>query len=181
MEAVDAGTFAEDARWFVVYTKPRAETQAEEHLQRQSFTTYLPRLKHSRYLKGRWRDVIVPLFPRYLFVRLVPGVENIAPIRSTRGVTGFVRFGQQLAFVPDAIVDSLRLSEDSALGARETNRPLFGRGDRIQVVQGALAGLEAIFEASSGEERVVILLSILGREENRVTLPRSDIRPASGW
>lgn len=174
---MEALPFDDDSRWFVVYTKPRAEAHAEEHLARQSFTTYLPRIRQLRHHRGHWREITAPLFPRYLFVRLVPGVEDISPVRSTRGVTKLVRFGEQLAVMPRGMVEALRACEDPAVGAHTLDRALFNRGDRVRIVQGAFAGLEGIFQVSTGEERVIILLNILGREASPVTLPKSDIKP----
>ena len=43
--------------------------------------------------------VVEPVFPRYLFVRLDFGVTNLAPIRSTLGVSDLVRFGEQRALL----------------------------------------------------------------------------------
>jgi len=34
--------------WYVIHTKPRNESVAEEHLRRQAFETYLPRIKQER-------------------------------------------------------------------------------------------------------------------------------------
>lgn len=177
MLAMEALSFADNSRWFVVFTKPRAETHAEEHLNRQSFTTYLPRIQQLRPYKGRWKEMTSPLFPRYLFVRLIPGVEDVSPIRSTRGVSGLVSFGGQLAVMPQGVVEALRACEDPTIGAHTLERSPFNRGDRIRIVQGAFAGLEGIFHVPTGEERVIILLNVLGRDASPVTLPLSDIEP----
>jgi len=47
-------------------------------------------------------------------------------------------------------------------------------GDRVQVRQGPLTGLEGIFESASGMDRVRLLIDVLGAPIH-VTLPRSQL------
>jgi transcriptional antiterminator RfaH len=74
-----------------------------------------------------------------------------------------VRFGDEAAIVPDSVVESLmgRADPESGLHRLADDRPR--RGTPVSVVDGPLAGLEGIFERDTGEERAVILLSLLGR------------------
>ena len=58
--------------WYVTHTKPRQEIRAEEHLQRQGFHCFLPRIKRKRIRLKQRVEPIEPMFPRYLFVRLDP-------------------------------------------------------------------------------------------------------------
>ncbi len=87
--------------WYAVCCKPRQEAIAEENLLRQGFHVNLPRIRIRRHRRGQWIDAIEALFPRYLFIRIDPYRCNTAPVRSTRGVVGLVRFGGQPAVVPD--------------------------------------------------------------------------------
>ncbi len=79
--------------WFLVQTKPAAEKSALEHLERQGYRVYHPRLLQRALRRGRWLDRIVSLFPRYVFVQVDVGPPVAAPIRSTVGVANVVRFG----------------------------------------------------------------------------------------
>ena len=79
--------------WYAVQAKPRQENTAEENLRRQGFDTYLPKIQLRRRRRDKWTKVVEPLFPRYLFIHLEPGVDNWAPLRSTLGVSTVVRFG----------------------------------------------------------------------------------------
>lgn len=142
-----------DERWYLAYTAPQREAMACEHLERQAYEAYLP-------LFGR----IEPMFPRYLFFRPSSPAQSIAPVRSTRGIQAVVRFGCLYARVPQALVDAVRQQE-----ARLKNRaPEHGRiqaGQRIRVKQDApaFAGLEGLVH-SSADQRVVVLMEILGRQ-----------------
>jgi transcriptional antiterminator RfaH len=149
--------------WYAIHTKPRQEEHAEEQLRRQAFEVYLPRIKQARRYRGRWRDAIEPLFPRYLFIRLDLGRENIAPIRSTRSVSRLVSFSGFPAKVPEELVDALLQSADPDTGLHQPDESRFEAGAPVTIVDGPLVGLEAIFQAHDGEARSIILLDILGK------------------
>jgi transcriptional antiterminator RfaH len=163
--------------WYAVQTKPRRESLAEEHLARQGYDVHLPLLESARRRRGRWRPVVEPLFPGYLFVKLDLRHDDWAPIRSSRGVaTGLVRFGGVPRSVPEGVVEGLLAAGTGAGGALRRDHP-FRAGDRVEIVAGPLAGLRAVFLAPTGAERVQLLLEMLGRQ-NRVVLSRHHLTPA---
>jgi len=136
-------------RWYVVQSQPNAELKAMEHLNRQGFATYLPRYVKRRRHARRVEHVPVPLFPRYLFV----GIDM-----TTQRWRSIVSAPQA---VPDQIVASLRACED---GVRLDLRPSFHSGDKIRVLDGALAGCFGLYEGMKDSERVAVLLDLLGRK-----------------
>jgi transcriptional antiterminator RfaH len=152
-------------RWYLVHTKPCGETLAHTHLSRQGYDVYLPRIAQPVLRRGRWRDRIVALFPRYLFVRLREGLQTLGPIRSSTGVADVVRFGSRYAVVPDSIVDGLVARADPESGLHRIGLPAGLRpGSPVSIAMGAFDGLKGIFERTEGAERVVILLQLLGRD-----------------
>ena len=150
-------------RWYAALCKPRQEMVAEANLANQGYAVYLPRLKDKHRRGGRWVDTVEPLFPRYLFVAAGLESQSLAPIRSTRGVSALVRFGGQPATVADYLIEALRKREDPATGLHGCTRPLFAPGAHIKLLEGPLAGLEGMFAAETGDERVVVLMELLGR------------------
>lgn len=161
--------------WYLVYTKPRNEFVAQQNLKRQGYESYLPLIRQSRRRKGRQFENIEPLFPRYLFVRFSPGHDNIAPIGYTTGVSGLVRFAEEPAVVSDQIIESLRRRADCDTGLHCPKAPLFVPGDTVIIDEGPLSGVESIYLAQTGSERVVVLLQLLGRE-NHVRIERNLLR-----
>jgi transcriptional antiterminator RfaH len=157
------------ANWYAVQTKARQEAIAQQHLANQSFDTFLPRLRAHKRLRGKWQTVIEPLFPGYLFVQLDIATQNSAPIRSTRGVVRLVRLGDRLQAVPTALVAELQDAQrhdGDAIAPEDFLNP----GDEVTFSDGPFAGLTAIFQARSGQERVIVLLNLLG-QCNRVRVP----------
>ena len=163
-------------QWFAVHTKPSRETLAEENLKRQGYEVYYPRIKQECRRRSRWTSIIGPLFPRYLFVNLEQGRDNFVPIRSTYGVSDLVRFGGIPKTVSNALIEAIRAREDRAQGMHITHRNWIP-GMEVVVAEGPFAGLKGIFKAESAEERVIILLRLLGRE-NRVVVTQNAIVPA---
>ena len=165
-------------RWFAVCCKPRQELIAHEHLLRQHYRVYLPRIKTRKRRAGKWVEVVEALFPRYIFIQVDPAENSLAPVRSTRGVVGLVRFGGQPAVVLDEVMDELWRHENEATGFHQDNRGQFRAGEPIKLVEGPLAGMEAVFAQDEGEKRVIVLLELLGKT-NKMSVDRDWIAQAA--
>jgi transcriptional antiterminator RfaH len=150
--------------WYPVYTKPRQEHIARENLERQSFEAYLPLMQASRKRRAKWVDTIEPMFSRYIFIRLEPGTTSVASVRSTRGVTGLVQFGNTLAPVPESFMSALLRTTDAETGVHTPEPNLLQEGDTVVLTDGPLANLHGIFKAADGDARAIILLKLLGTE-----------------
>ncbi len=151
-------------RWYLIHTKPSGEMLALANLQRQGYAVYLPRLlQHVRRGSRRYARV-GPLFPRYLFLRLREGQQPLAPVTFTVGVAGIVRFGSRYAVVPDEVIRDLRGRADPASGLHSLlEQGCLTPGAAVRITEGPFDGLEGIFQRQAGAERVIILLSLLGR------------------
>ncbi len=150
------------ANWYLIHAKPRQESLADENLRRQGYQTYLPLIRVWRRRRGRNVELIEPMFPRYLFIHLTESVDDFGPIRSTYGVSNLVRFGQDPARVPDDLIAAIRAHEDEQ-GVHPHPEPQLKAGDRVRLLAGPMAGYEAIFQARSGQERVLLLIEIAGK------------------
>lgn len=164
--------------WYVVYCKPRQETVAEENLRRQGFNVYLPRIRVRRRGQGQWVEAIEALFPRYLFLRIDPLWRSTSAVRSTRGVSGLVRFGAEPAVVPDTTINDLIQREDAASGLHVDADPPFYAGEPVKLLDGPLIGMEGVFTQQFGAKRVIVLLELLGKA-NKVTVSRDWIARAA--
>ena len=150
------------SNWYAVHTKPRAELLARAQLERQGFECRVPRTRRALRDARGMREVIEPLFPRYLFLYADPDRHNLAAVRSTRGVSGLVRFGAEPARVPQRVMDGLAARTRADDGLVELSTPALTPGTSVRIAQGPFAGLDAIFQANGAKERVVLLLRVLG-------------------
>lgn len=148
--------------WYLLYSKPKQERVALENLERQGYEAYLPLMPNRRRIKGRYTRVIEPMFPRYLFIHLSDKTDDWGPIRSTLGVSKLVRFGDLPARVPEGLIETLQSHENEA-GIQVLPLPEFKAGDRVRIAEGAMAGYEGVYQAKGSQERVIILLDVVGK------------------
>lgn len=162
-------------QWYAVHCRPRQEARAEEHLNRQGFEVFHPRLRVLRQRRAGLQPVIESLFPRYLFILLDDVADNWAPIRSTRGVAGLVRSGHQPLSVPDAVIDEIKRRTSPETGYVDlTTATDFRAGEKLRITEGPFKGYEAVFQSRRGEERVMVLLQIMHQAQS-ITVPHSAV------
>jgi transcriptional antiterminator RfaH len=114
---------------------------------------------------------VAALFPGYLFIRLDRICDDWAPIRSTRGVAHIVRFGDFPLPIADKIIEKIQ----ARLLKGPLHEPYLKFGQRVRIAEGTFSGIEAIFLTNDGEERVVLLLSIL-QSEQKLSFPITNVR-----
>lgn len=164
--------------WYAVYCKPRQELVAQENLLRQGYHVYLPRIQIRKRLRGKWVEVVEALFPRYIFIRIDSERCSTGPVRSTRGAVDLVCFGGQPSVIPDEMMEALFHREDTVSGFHRDSRPLFSAGATVRMVDGPLAGMEGIFVQEDGEERVFVLMELLGKT-NKISVGRDSVTEAA--
>jgi len=150
--------------WFAVYTKPRQEQIALENLERQGFKCFLPMAINPYQRRSASKLRIEPLFPRYLFLNAIPNQQSLGPVRSTRGVATLVRFGTELARLPEEVIRAVNSRCDPESGLVKLDPVPVAPGDKVKVFDGPLAGLEGIFKERKGKKRALLLASLLGTE-----------------
>ena len=161
--------------WYLVYTKPRLEKVAELNLTRQHFHTYLPFMQALRRHRGRYKTLIDPLFPRYLFIELDSQVGDWSKIRSTKGCISLVCFASIPAQVPLKLITYLKANEEARMKNTTNLTPEFKTGDRIRVLEGLLQDYEGIVKAKNSQERITLLLSLAEGHTREITLSAHQI------
>lgn len=142
--------------WYVVACHTKQERMARFHLERQGFTVYLP-MTLGGLVRGR--QSIVAFLPGYLFVQVEDDSAWWA-IRSTIGVKSVIAGGSTGKPLPmrDELLAEIRKREVDGL---VTVRRDFKPGERVRI---GLLPVEALFEEVSGERRVSLVVSLLGRD-----------------
>ena len=150
--------------WYAVHTRAQAEATALEHLLRQGYDAYLPRyraqVRHARRLK----TVLRPLFPRYLFAGVDRDAARWRPILSTVGVSDLVRAGDEPIALAPEIVETLRRQEEAGALERLARRRPPRLGELVRVSAGAFEDMIGRLVDLRDEDRVIVLLDILGRK-----------------
>src|SRR4051794_28234585 len=109
--------------WFVVWTESRAEKKVATRLSDNGFDAWLPSVTERHRWSDRWREVIMPLFPGYLFAR--GGHRLIPRLLQTPGVLTLVKHAGQPVLLTDEFIASLRrvVETDGAGAERITTQP----------------------------------------------------------
>lgn len=153
-----------NSQWYVVQSHLHSENKAAAHLARQGFEIYLPRYLKRRRHARRVEIVAVPLFPRYMFVAVDAATQRWHSIQSTIGVMSLVRNGDAPAVVPPNVISELKKREDARGLIQFDSKSPFAPGDRIRIVEGAFSDCLGFFECANDQDRVAILLDLLGRK-----------------
>jgi transcriptional antiterminator RfaH len=149
--------------WYAVHTRPHAETKALENLLRQGYAAYLPRYRTEIRHARRRQTVLRPLFPRYLFAGIDRTAMRWRPILSTVGVSDLVRSGDEPLPVAPEIVEALQAQEGAgAFDGLSRRTPRLG--DLVRISAGALEDMIGRLIELRDQDRVVVLLELLGRK-----------------
>jgi len=155
---------SDTAAWYVVSSKARREDVAAVQLAQRDVPVFLPRLVFER----RGERVVRPLFPGYLFARLVLPRDG-ARVVWAPGVRKLVTFEGEAPAVPDSAIEFLRAQAGPGglIVARPRPLPV---GRRVRVTDGPFAGLVGIIEnPPDARGRVSVLMNIL-RQQTRVSI-----------
>ena len=143
--------------WYLIKTKPRQEKIAKQNLENQGYVTFFPITKINNKL--------VILFPGYLFVQLNDKTQNLSPINFTKGVSHFVKFGLNFAKVPVSVIEYIKTNQH-VTAEKLKNLNKFKPGDKVQITDGVFDNYMAIFKCYKSNERVILLMNLLGREQS---------------
>ena len=159
-QATPPGKTSDAPHWYLLQCKPLQQARAELNLQQQGFTFYAPEHAVQRLRRGRVDVGTEALFPGYVFIQL-DSQSNWRALRATKGVSRVVGFGDRPLAVPDALIAALqaRLQTPAAPVA------LYKAGDRVLITEGCFKHIEAIVQAVTPQQRIVVLLNILNTQQ----------------
>lgn len=159
--------------WFAIHTHPQQEERAEGNLRSLNVETFFP-VSSQRRLRSnqRKKQVLKPLFPRYLFARFAS--DLLHKVRFTRGVNDVVGCGGMPTPVDNEIIWTIksRIGADGTINLDEQLQP----GARVKIEDGPFKDFAAVFERRlKNSDRVVLLLQAI-KYEARVVVESEYVR-----
>jgi transcription antitermination factor NusG len=148
-----------EPRWYAAYTCANHEKTVREQLEQRSIESYLPLYEAVRRWKDRRKRLQLPLFPGYVFVRMV--LVDRLRVLQVPSVVRLVAFNGHLVALPDAEIAGLK--NGLASGIRAEPHPVLAAGRRVRVKAGPLAGFEGIVIRRKNRLRLVISLGLVQR------------------
>jgi transcription antitermination factor NusG len=149
--------------WFVIWTECRAEKKVEARIAALGLSPWLPIVKERRRWSDRWREVVSPLFPGYLFAR-ARSVEWHKVLR-TPGVLTVVKHEGHPALLPDGFIAALRsaIERHGCVLEPVAESADYRPGDEVIVQEGALKGVRGVVRERRSGRQLVIWVSEIGR------------------
>jgi transcription antitermination factor NusG len=148
-----------EPRWVAVYTVTRHEKAVARQLEERRIETFLPLYRSLHRWKDRKKEVELPLFPSYVFVKIA--ARNKLPVLQVPGVVSIVTFNGEMAALPEQDISALRNGLDHQVCAEPC--PYLKVGKRVRVVRGPMAGAEGILSRKKDKYRFVISVDVLMR------------------
>jgi transcription antitermination factor NusG len=148
-----------ELEWNALYTRHQHEKLVAESLAGNGFEVFLPTYNTIRQWKDRKKQLSLPLFPCYVFVR--SNCERRLRVLTTPGVYFVVMFAGRAAPIPDLEMDVIRRAVESRL--RVEPHPFLRCGDWVRVTSGPLADVEGILVRKKGSYRLVLSAELLGK------------------
>jgi transcriptional antiterminator RfaH len=148
--------------WIAIYTKPNQEELAVRNIARQGYEAYCPTIRRKRTHARKVEVVRRPLFPSYVFARLLAEKPQWRPLVSTKGVRNVVRFENRLGFLPAGLVEQLkRFEADDML--EQVAAPSFEPGAKVKVIEGPFRSFVAKVLSVDERGRIWLLLDCMGQ------------------
>ncbi len=151
--------------WFLLYCKRGELLRAEQNLVRQGVECFYPKGFIEKKVRGKKQFKFEPLFPNYIFASFDPYKITYTTIRSTFGVSDFIRTGGKPIEVNEELIQTLKDREclDKNIEEEKQNSG-FNLGDHVLITEGPFAGTEAIYKEADGEKRSILLINMMTRQ-----------------
>ncbi|HNV50720.1 MAG TPA: UpxY family transcription antiterminator [Bacteroidales bacterium] len=124
--------------WYVIYTAPRSEKKVYQRLIGENIETYFPTYNTIRQWSDRKKEVSVPLFNSYLFVKI--SLSDMMKVLKISGVIRFVYYLGAPAVVREIEIERIKLF----LKKTEGYSISIEKGDLVQVSSGIMKGVEGV-------------------------------------
>jgi transcription antitermination factor NusG len=141
-------------KWYAIYTSPRHEKSAAKHFHLREVECFLPLYASLRRWNNRCKvQVESPLFPSYLFVKLLR--RDWVRALEVPGVLSIVGSGREPSPLPASEIEALR----AGLSQRDFEpHPYLVAGEKVRITAGPFAGMAGIILRKKSSFRVVITL-----------------------
>ena len=148
--------------WFILQFKPNAYHQANKNLNQQDFETFLPLYDATSRNASRFINANRPLFPGYMFITFDRTESKWHKINNTYGVSRLLTFNSTLKSIPATFINNLMERYDSSGKLLPIKK--LKKGDQVEVLKGPLASFVATVEKYEDDQRVWILMDLMGRK-----------------
>ena len=149
------------SHWYAVRTRSRHEKLVARQLETQGIESFLPVVIQTHKWSDRVKEVELPLFSGYNFVRLVLSSPERLRVLKAHGVAGFVGINGSGTAIPESQIQDIRTLLASKVPFEE--HTFLKVGQRVRIRGGSLDGVEGILAAQDGDQSLTISLEPIHR------------------
>lgn len=150
-----------EKHWYALYVQPRKEKVVHKELQKRDFECYLPLRKETHKWADRRKQVEVPLFTSYVFVKIEEHKQW--DILQVPGAVKFIWFGGKAVPVPEHQIESIKILIEREI-AFELMPQVIRKGDLVRVKEGPFAGLVGTVLRDNNKMKFFISITSIGTD-----------------
>jgi len=145
--------------WHALYTRHQHEKVIAQALAGKGFEVFLPQYRTVHRWKDREKELLLPLFPNYVFVH--GGLDRMLALVTTPGIHSLVSWGGRPANIPREEIEAVRRLVEGSYQIEP--HPFLKCGDRVRVKSGPLEGIEGILVRKTRGFRLVLSVEMLSK------------------
>jgi transcription antitermination factor NusG len=147
--------------WFAIQTKARHEKRVAAELEEKGVVAFLPLSTEVHQWSDRRRQVQLPLFSNYLFVRIGQDRSARVNVLQTSGVFGFVGLRGIGVPIPDEQIETVQAIIREKVPF--SPHPFVEVGQKVRVRGGSLDGLCGVLSAINDDRSLIVSVDSIQR------------------
>lgn len=150
-----------EKQWYALYVQPRKEKTVYRELQKRDYESYLPLRKETHKWADRKKQVEVPLFTSYVFVKIEEHAQW--EVLQVPGAVKFIWFGGRAVPIPEYQIESIKILIERELEF-ELMPQVIRKGDLVRIAEGAFEGLVGRVEYDNDKTKFRISITAVGMD-----------------
>lgn len=146
-------------KWYALYTKPRQEFKAEEQLNSNGITFYLPKIEKLKQWSDRKKRITEPLMRGYIFI-FANDSERLNAVEQTSVIRCISEHGRP-AVIPQWQIDNLKRMLEYKAEFFIYEGLL--SGTKVEITEGPFAGVRGIIRSAAGGNTLAVSIDLLNR------------------
>jgi transcription antitermination factor NusG len=147
--------------WYAFYTKSRHEKRVHRDLLAEGCESFLPLHRVTRQWADRRKEVELPLFPGYIFVRCADADDMWHVVYKDGVVKVLGATPTQPTPIPAEEIESIRRAQEKGFVLEP--HTYLRRGRKVRIARGPLVGIEGIILEEPRKARLVLSIHAIGR------------------
>ncbi|MBR8534644.1 UpxY family transcription antiterminator [Carboxylicivirga sediminis] len=149
----------QEASWYALYTKSRAEKKVFEQLTAMGIETYLPLKKTLRQWSDRKKWVEMPVISSYIFIKIPKA--DYQKVFDVNGIVAYVSYKGKACIIPDNDILAMKRAIENQMEFSVESGQI-EKGQQITVTSGPLEGIKGEVIDIQGAKKIILRINQIG-------------------